>query len=149
MCKSNTIFVFILVIFFASLKPLSSFADDSTSVSLSDSILKSASELDYPPFALVLENGSADGFSVDLLKAVVSTMGRNIQFKVGPWHEIKQQLIDGKLDVLPLVSYSEERDKLFDFTAPFLRLHGTVFVRRGDDSIHDFDDLKDKEVLVM
>ena len=32
-------------------------------------ILKSASELDYPPLAVVQPDGSAGGFSVDLLKA--------------------------------------------------------------------------------
>ena len=87
-------------------------------------ILKSASELDYPPFALVQPDGTADGFSVDLLKNVVRKVGLKVDIKVAPWHEIKQNLIDGKLDVLPLVSYSSERDKIFDFTVPYVRMHG-------------------------
>jgi len=53
---------------------------------------------------LVRSDGSADGFSVDLLKAVTQAMGLEINFIVGPWHEIKQKLVDGHLDVLPLVS---------------------------------------------
>ncbi|WP_186441583.1 PAS domain S-box protein [Desulfamplus magnetovallimortis] len=149
MSKSYSTPILILAIFFISIYQSSSYADNNIPLSLSDPIIKSASELDYPPFALVLDNGSADGFSVDLLKAVVTTMGRKINFKVGPWHKIKQQLIDGELDVLPLVAYSEERNKLLDFTAPFMRLHGTVFVRKGDNSIFRVSDLKGKEVLVM
>ncbi len=112
-------------------------------------ILKSASELDYPPFALVRADGSADGFSVDLLKAVAYAVGLEVSIHVGPWHEIKQKLIDRQLDVLPLVSYSPERDELFDFSAPYLRMHGTIFVREGEKSIRSQQDLKDKEVLVM
>jgi PAS domain S-box-containing protein len=112
-------------------------------------ILKSASELDYPPFALVQPDGSADGFSVDLLKNVVSKVGLKIDIPVAPWHEIKQKLIDGKLDVLPLVSYSSERDEIFDFTVPYLRMHGEIFVRKGEKTIQSMKDLKDKEVLVM
>jgi ABC-type amino acid transport substrate-binding protein len=112
-------------------------------------ILKSASELDYPPFALVRADGSADGFSVDLLKAVAYAVGLEVGIHVGPWHEIKQKLIDRQLDVLPLVSYSPERDELFDFSAPYLRMHGTIFVREGEKSIRSQQDLKDKEVLVM
>ena len=73
-------------------------------------ILRSASELDYPPFALVRKDGSADGFSVDLLKAVAKAAGLEVRFTVGPWSEIKQKLADRQLDVLPLVSYSAERD---------------------------------------
>ena len=117
--------------------------------SLQLQIIKSASELDYPPFALVQPDGSADGFSVDLLKNVVRKVGLKVDIKVAPWHEIKQKLIDGKLDVLPLVSYSSERDEIFDFTVPYLRMHGEIFVRKGEKTIQSMKDLKDKEVLVM
>ncbi|MBW1945988.1 MAG: transporter substrate-binding domain-containing protein, partial [Deltaproteobacteria bacterium] len=112
-------------------------------------IVQAASELDYPPFALVRQDGSADGFSVDLLKAVTKAVGLKVNIIVGPWHEIKQKLADGHIDVLPLVSYSHEREKIFDFTAPYLRMHGTIFVRKAEKSIHREADLKDKEVLVM
>jgi len=112
-------------------------------------VLRSASELDYPPFALVAADGSADGFSVDLLKAVVKAAGLEINFTVGPWDDIKEQLTRRQLDVLPLVSYSPERDTVYDFTAPYLRMHGTVFVRKGETTIRSLADLKNKEVLVM
>jgi two-component system, sensor histidine kinase len=112
-------------------------------------VLRSASELDYPPFALVRPDGGADGFSVDLLEEVVRAAGLDIEFRVGPWHKIKQMLIDKKLDVLPLVSYSAQRDKEVDFSAPYLRMHGTIFVRSGNKTIKSREDLKDKEVLVM
>ena len=112
-------------------------------------ILESASELDYPPFALVRKNETADGFSVDLLTEVTKAVGLKIHFNVGSWHVIKQKLIDGKLDVLPLVAYSKDRDKVFDFSASYLRLHGTIFVRKGDTSIQNETDLIDKEVIVM
>ncbi len=111
--------------------------------------IQSASELDYPPFSIVRSDGTADGFSVELLRAAVQARGRDISFFVGPWNEIKQRLIAGRLDVLPLVSYSNERDKVLDFSTPYLRMHGTVFVRKGEKSIHTQADLKDKEVLVM
>ncbi len=112
-------------------------------------ILKSASELDYPPLAMIRPDGTADGFSVDLLKAVTRSAGLEVAFVVGPWHEIKQELMDGRLDVLPLVSYSAEREKYFDFTAPYLRMHGTIFVRKGEKSIRGREDLKGRELLVM
>jgi ABC-type amino acid transport substrate-binding protein/nitrogen-specific signal transduction histidine kinase len=111
--------------------------------------LRSASEFDYPPFALVRPDGSADGFSVELLRETIHIMGLDVRIPVGPWHEIKQKLIEGELDVLPLVSYSPERDELFDFTVPYLRMHGAIFVRKGETSIHSKSDLKGKSVMVM
>ncbi len=112
-------------------------------------VLRSASELDYPPFALVRKDGSADGFSVDLLKAVARSVGLDVRFAIGPWTTIKGQLASGELDVLPLVSYSSKREKEYDFTAPYLRMQGTAFVRKGDGRIKSLSDLRGKEVLVM
>lgn len=112
-------------------------------------ILKSASELDYPPFAIVQADGTASGFSVELLRAVVEASGCSVTFKVGPWHELKQDLVLRKIDVLPLMSYSVERDKIYDFTAPYLRMSGAIFVRKEDSRINSLADLMDKEVLVM
>ena len=112
-------------------------------------VLNSASELDYPPFALVKPDGTADGFSVDLLKAAVAETGLAVSFKVGPWHQLKEELANGLLDVLPLVSYSSERAKIYDFTAPYLKLSGAVFVRKNTSAIRQISDLKGKEVLVM
>ncbi|MDM8535297.1 transporter substrate-binding domain-containing protein [Desulfobacterales bacterium HSG17] len=111
--------------------------------------LISASEIGYPPFALTRIDGTADGFSVDMLKAVARAVNLKVNFKVAPWYQIKQELVDGQLDVLPLVSFSEERDEVYDFTASYLRMHGTAFVRRGEKEIYSEADLRDKEVIVM
>lgn len=139
-----------LVILLVSFHPLQSLAADEDPIQpITGVVLESASELDYPPFALVLDDGSADGFSVELLREVVKATGQQINFSVGPWHVIKEQLMNGTLDVLPLVSYSNERDKKLDFSAPYMRLHGTIFVRKGTKGISSEADLKGKEVLVM
>ncbi|MEZ7196015.1 transporter substrate-binding domain-containing protein [Pseudodesulfovibrio karagichevae] len=112
-------------------------------------VLRSASEFDYPPFALALPDGTADGFSVELLKAVAEKAGLEVRFKTAPWAEIKQELTLRELDVLPLVSYSLERDAYFDFSIPYLQMHGSIFVRKGTKGIKGEADLKDKTVLVM
>ncbi len=113
------------------------------------STLRSASELDYPPFAIVEPDGSAAGFSVDLLQAAAEAAGFSVTFTVGPWNELKDQLARGEIDVLPLMSFSEERDQIYDFTAPYLKMGGTVFVRQGNTQITDISDLSSKELLVM
>ena len=112
-------------------------------------LLHSASEYDYPPYCIVTKDGKADGFSVELLRYVAEKMNMDIDFKVGPWAEIKKELIDGRLDVLPLVGYSKEREKYLDFSAPYLVLYGGIFVRSENTDIKSEADLKDKEVIVM
>lgn len=112
--------------------------------------LQSASELDYPPFCLVREDGKADGFSVELLRAAAHAMGREINFKVGPWHELKEELAAATVDVLPLVSYNHARDRIYDFSVPYLIMHGEIFVRSEDKkAIRGLADLRDKKIMVM
>jgi ABC-type amino acid transport substrate-binding protein len=111
-------------------------------------VYKSATEYDYPPFS-VITDGKADGFSVELLKAVANEMELEIEFKVDHWNTIKKELEDGKLDILPLVGYSEERDEYFDFTVPYIVMRGNIFVRKDYTEIESEEDLYGKEIIVM
>ena len=111
-------------------------------------IYESATEYDYPPFSVVT-NGEADGFSVELLKAVANEIGIEIKFKVDQWDKIKSELENGQLDVLPLVGYSEERDKYFDFSVPYIVMRGNIFVRDDYTDIKSEQDLFGKDIIVM
>lgn len=116
---------------------------------LSKETIRSASELDYPPFALVKQGDVADGFSVDILKAALDRMGYDVTFYVGPWDRIRNDLKEGRIDVLPLVGRTPEREAYFDFTFPYLTMHGAIFVRKDNTDILSSKDLKDKQVIVM
>ncbi|MCP4701787.1 MAG: transporter substrate-binding domain-containing protein [Gammaproteobacteria bacterium] len=111
--------------------------------------LEVGSELDYPPFAIVNEKGEADGFSVELFKATAQVMGFDVHFRVGPWKEVRTALEKGEIDALPLVSYSSERDKVFDFTTPHTVSYATVFIRKEEGDIDSEQDLRDKNIIVM
>ncbi len=113
-----------------------------------NSVLRSATEYDYPPFS-VTTGGIPDGFSVELLKAVADVMDLQIDFKIDQWQIIKTELELGELDVLPLVGKTAERDILFDFSTPYLTMRGNIFIRTDDQRIHSQEDLYGLEVLVM
>jgi two-component system, sensor histidine kinase len=108
----------------------------------------SATEYDYPPFS-VTDGGKADGFSVELLKAVAEEMGFSVTFKIDQWAVLKEELKNGKLDILPLVGYTAERDEIYDFTVPYIVMRGNIFVRADNHSIQSQEDLFGKEILVL
>ncbi len=112
-------------------------------------VIRSGSEIDYPPFCLLDREGYPDGFSVELLRSALAVMGREITFRTGPWHEVRGWLETGEVDALPLVGRTPEREALFDFTFPYMTLHGAIVVRQGTDGIDDLDDLRGKQVAVM
>lgn len=108
----------------------------------------SATEYDYPPFS-VTDAGEADGFSVELLKAVAEEMGIAVTFKIDQWTVLKEELKNGELDILPLVGYTADRDEIYDFTVPYIVMRGNIFVRTDDHRIQSQEDLFGKEILVL
>lgn len=114
-----------------------------------DHPIHAASEDDYPPYCIVNERGEADGFSVELLRAALKAMGHEVDFRIGPWDQVKKMLATGEVQVLPLVGRTPEREPLYDFTFPYLTMHGTIVVRDGETGIRSLDDLAGRQVAVM
>lgn len=116
---------------------------------LSSTLVLSASEDNFPPFCITDEEKQADGFSVELLRETLKAMGRDVHFKIGSWSEVKQRLVDGDVEVLPLVGRTPEREEYFDFTVPYLTLQGTIVVRDDNTHIASLADLAGRQVAVM
>ncbi len=106
-------------------------------------------EPEYPPYCLVTPDGSAAGFSVDLLSAALAAMNRTATFRIGLWADLRTDLAAGKLDALPLVGRTPEREALYDFTFPYLTMHGVIVVRSGTPGIRTPQDLNGRRVAVM
>jgi PAS domain S-box-containing protein len=138
--KRNIFVVFFLVLYGA-------FALYSQKADLRN--IRSASEYDYPPFCVVNSDSSAGGFSVELLKAACEAVNIEVSFKIDEWNVIKQELADGKLDVLPLVGRTPERENIYDFTFPYMTYHGAVFARTGENRFKTREDLKNAKLMVL
>ena len=137
----TVIFVLILVV-------LTTASDPKTITEDAGTVYLSATEYDYPPFS-VTDGDEADGFSVELLKAVAEEMGMTVTFRIDQWTILKDELENGELDILPLVGYTAERDKVYDFTVPYIVMRGNIFVRTDYHEIKSQKDLFGKEILVL
>jgi len=105
------------------------------------------SDHNYPPYEF-LEDGVPSGYNIEVFRAVAKTMGVDAKLTLGKWHEVRRELETGRIDALASMCYSEERDKLVDFTEPHTKLFHSVFVR-NDSAIKSYKDLKDKKVIVQ
>ncbi len=124
-------------------------AKEGDPVVLAGTPVLSGCEPDYPPYCLVTADGRADGFSVELLRASLRAVGRDVEFKTAPWTELKQDLAEGRLHALPLVGRTPERETQYDFTFPYLTMHGTIVVREDNTDIRIPRDLAGKRVAVL
>ncbi len=109
----------------------------------------SAAETDYPPFSIVDADGRAEGFAVELLRAALAAMDREVTFRTGTWADVRGWLERGEIQALPLVGRTPEREAIFDFTFPYMSLHGAIVVRQDNQDIHGLGDLRGRRVAVM
>ncbi len=135
--------------FFAAIFPLLFGCFSGTVARAAEPALQSAAEIDYPPFSVVDAEGRASGFSVELMRAALAEMGREVVFRTGPWKDVRRLLEQGKIQALPLVGRTPERESLFDFTFPYMSLHGAIVVSKNTSGIRTLSDLKGRQVAVM
>ena len=107
------------------------------------------SELSYPPFALVKPNQEADGFTVELWKAVAHEAGLSSTIRVGPFHTILEGFRAGEIDVMINLAQSDARREFCNFAVPHVTMYGAIFVRKGEKRIQSDADLPDRELIVL
>lgn len=114
---------------------------DSNEQSLTDSsdILVVGGDDSNPPYSY-LENGQAMGLDNDLMREIAANLGIQIKFDLSPLSEVKQNLIDGKVDVINGMVFSAPGDESLLYSTPHAILNYDVFVRRnsGTPSLANF-----------
>jgi len=102
----------------------------------------------YVPYSFLNEDGEVDGFNNELFRAVAEAAGLKAEIHLDPWPIVRQELEAGEIDVTTGMYYSKERDKLVDYSVPFVTVKHSIFVRE-DSQIKSLEDLGGKEVIVM
>jgi PAS domain S-box-containing protein len=102
---------------------------------------------DNPPYEF-FENGEPTGFNVELMRAVADVMGIEVDFRLGPWMKVRQELEQGSIDALAGMYYSADRSRLVDFSVPHTMVTSGIFVRKGS-PIRSFADIQGKEIIVQ
>jgi len=100
----------------------------------------------YPPLEYI-QDGKPTGFVIDLLNEIAKTMNLNIRIDLAPWHLVRSNLEQGKIDGITSMYYSKKRDKLIDFSDPHIFVTYSVIVR-SESKIRDFSDTPGKAVIL-
>ena len=98
----------------------------------------------YHPYSFLNDKGEPDGFSIDIAKA----MDFGLKFRAGRWDLAMNQLEVGTIDLIPLMAYTPERSKLFDFSVPYTVVYDAIFFKKGTTGINSLKDLSGKTVIV-
>lgn len=124
-------------------------ANASRNVSFSNTTLKTIVVAMGAPYTFINDSGLPDGFSVDLMRSVAQVMGFNIESREDIWDNARLALENGEIDFLPLVAYSRDREKVFDFTPPHTIAYDAFFRRKNSSGISSIGDLEGKTIIVL
>jgi len=103
---------------------------------------------DNPPKIFMNKNNEADGVFIDVLRNVAEKENLKLEFVHDNWSLLIKMLEKGELDILPDMTYSPERDSLFNLTVPLLSTWLEIFTTKQA-PIHDAYDLRGKRIGVI
>lgn len=104
--------------------------------------------IDSPPYEFINEDGQPDGFNVELIKALMSTLDLDYDLQLDELTAIRQQLDSGEIDLIIGLLYSEKRTQTIAFSLPHNYIYQTV-VTRKDSPFRSIKDLRGKSVFVQ
>lgn len=102
----------------------------------------------YAPYETLNEEGHAEGFNVDLMRAVARATDNEVRFELGGWERMREALQSGEIDVLGMF-VSQKRESSVDFARPHLIVNHRIFIPAGADRISRIDDLNGRRVIVQ
>lgn len=94
----------------------------------------------YPPFIYRNERGEVVGISVDILRAIEKVSELRFDVELLPFSEALRFVESGQADMINLIFKTPERERVFLFSKPILRIQSLVWVRK-DLKVKDFKDL--------
>ena len=118
-----------------------SMAMPSFAADLAGRVLNIGSDTTYPPHEFI-EDGVVKGFDVDVVAAICEKINCSANWVTTAWDGIFAALADGQFDmVISGVSITEERDKIVDFSDPYIVVQQGVLMR-VEDAGKTIDDFK-------
>jgi polar amino acid transport system substrate-binding protein len=111
-------------------------------------VLRAGVKNDAPYLGFVDEKGNLAGFEIDLISDIASRLGVRIEYDPVKASNRVQLLLQKRVDLLiATVSHYRSRDRVVDFTIPYLYTPQTLLVKRNS-GIASLADLAGKRVGV-
>jgi PAS domain S-box-containing protein/putative nucleotidyltransferase with HDIG domain len=123
-----------------------SIVNDQTLVSKQQTLLIGGDDSN-PPYSYI-QDGEALGLDNDLMREVAKNLGMKAVFNLSTLAEARQNLIDGKVDVIGGISFSQHQDENLLFGTSHAVQYYDLFVRQ-DSGISSISSMKDKITVVI
>ena len=99
----------------------------------------------WQPWSYHDESDTLVGYDVEVSRAIAEKLGVEPEYVESDWDSLFAGLDAGRFDIVCNgVEVTDERAKTYDFTTPYGYIHTALAVRKDNQDIHSFEDLKGK-----
>ena len=99
----------------------------------------------WQPWSYHDESDTLVGYDVEVSRAIAEKLGVEPEYVESDWDSLFAGLDAGRFDIVCNgVEVTDERAKTYDFTVPYGYIHTALAVRKDNQDIHSFEDLKGK-----
>ena len=120
-------------------------ADDQLAAIQNRGTLIVALEGAWQPWSFHDASDTLVGYDVEVSRAIAEKLGVEPEYVESDWDSLFAGLDAGRYDlVCNGVEVTEERAKTYDFTTPYGYIHTALAVKKDNDTITSFEDLKGK-----
>ena len=99
----------------------------------------------WQPWSYHDESDTLVGYDVEVSRAIAEKLGVEPEYVESDWDSLFAGLDTGRFDIVCNgVEVTDERSKTYDFTTPYGYIHTALAVRKDNEDIKSFEDLKGK-----
>ena len=99
----------------------------------------------WQPWSYHNESDTLVGYDVEVSRAIAEKLGVEPEYVESDWDSLFAGLDAGRFDIVCNgVEVTDERSKTYDFTTPYGYIHTALAVRKDNEDIKSFEDLKGK-----
>jgi two-component system, NarL family, sensor histidine kinase EvgS len=107
-----------------------------------------ANEIDWIPYDYT-ENNKPTGYVIDYIKLISSKIGIETIFISDTWTNLLEKYYKKEIDVFPVIGFSEERAKKFDYTKSYINQEFSIITKKNRFNIINTDDLSNKKLALV
>ncbi|MDX2213924.1 MAG: basic amino acid ABC transporter substrate-binding protein [Oculatellaceae cyanobacterium bins.114] len=112
--------------------------------------LKVAIDPTFPPFQSKANDGTLEGFDIDLIRAVAEAGGFTLDLQQLPFDGIIPALQAGTMDAtISTMTITPERAEVVEFSRPYFKAGLAIAVQESNTDIQSFENLAGKTIAVQ
>ncbi|MCF8127650.1 MAG: transporter substrate-binding domain-containing protein [Deltaproteobacteria bacterium] len=105
---------------------------------------------DYAPYSFQNEKGEFKGIAVDVAQELARRLGIKLNvYPEGAWKRLYDAAQQGNVDVIATLVLRPEREKLFEFSQPYISIAQYIITRKEDGGISTREQLNGKTLALV